>query len=195
MVPADVQGLEVACDDQMIDPGDFGRALPFDPGPHTVFAGAPGRNPWNQNVVLVARQTVNVAVPILPVDSSTVPRPTLVRRGGTQRTLALITGGVGLAGLAVGTAFGILAIADHHTAHQVCPLPSEGCDSTGVSDWRNAVTAGDVSTAGFIVGGVGAAAGLTLFFTAPKDTKREAGFVLRPELGFGPRSMTLRGTW
>ena len=195
-IPLDVPGLEVSFDDKPIGHDDLGRPLPFDPGAHTVSAKALARLAWRQSVPLVAGQTVVVEVPELAVDPSVVT-PVLVRRGGTQRTVALITGGVGLAGLAVGTAFGILAIGEHNTAFSACPAPSTGCTqaSGGVGDWQNAVTAGNVSTAGFIVGGVVLAAGVTLFLTAPKGTSREAGVALRPEVGPGAGSLTLRGTW
>jgi hypothetical protein len=199
-IPLDVPGLEVSCDDKPFERGDLGRPLPFDPGAHTVSATALARLPWRQSVQLVAGQTVEVAVPELLADPSVVT-PVLVRRGGTQRTVALVTGGVGLAGVAVGAAFGILAIGDHSTAHNLCGSPTSngppasGCSSTGVTDWSNAVTAGNVSTAGFIVGGVALAAGVTLFLTAPKGMSRESGLLLRPEVGPGAGSLSLRGTW
>jgi len=190
----EVPGLEVSCDAKRIEHDDLGRGLAFDPGTHTVTAKAPARLPWSQTLQLVAGQTTVVAVPELAVDPNAVP-PVVVRRGGTQRTLALITGGVGLAGLAVGTAFGVLSISDHSTASKACPSFVCTAASGGVSDWQNAMTAGNVSTAGFIVGGVVLAAGVTLFLTAPKDATREASVAIRPAVGPGTGSLTVLGSF
>jgi hypothetical protein len=151
--------------------------------------------PWQKSVELVPGETVDLAVPELAPDPSVVTPS--AHRGSTQRTVGFITGGVGLAGLVLGTAFGILAVADHNTANGVCP--SAKCttaNSPGFSDWQDAVTAGNVSTVAFVAGGVALAAGVTLFLIAPKEAGREAAsLAIRPGVAPGAGSLLLLGTW
>jgi hypothetical protein len=54
------------------------------------------------------------------------------------------------------------------------------------------MTFGNVSTITFIVGGVGLAAGITLFLTAPRATESHAPTA---ELRVGPGHVALLGTW
>jgi hypothetical protein len=65
------------------------------------------------------------------------------------------------------------------------------CDVTGVAQRDNAITAGNISTAGFIAGGVLGAAGVVLVLTAPRAAQPG------PQVGvgfYGPR-VGIGGTW
>jgi hypothetical protein len=59
-----------------------------------------------------------------------------------------------------------------------------------VSAWSSAVSAGNASTVGFIVGGVGAAGAAVLWFTAPG-----ASAAASPQVGVGPGMLEVRGAW
>jgi hypothetical protein len=206
---ADFPGLVLSCDDKPIDKSDFGRALPFDPGSHLVSASAAGRLPWKVRVILghegkalTVPMLIAAAAPPLPPAATS---PTL----GTQRTLALVSGGAGVVGIAVGSVFGILSIVQHNTYTSDCAIvgdtctgknPSGGASATaGASASSSAVTFGNVSTVGFIVGGVGVAGALVLWFTAPKrEGSRPStltGVDLVPSVGPRSGSMTLRAVW
>jgi hypothetical protein len=100
--------------------------------------------------------------------------------------------GVGVVGVAVGASAGILALVDKNNAFgkgcvgNVCP-------TTAHNDLQSARTAADVSTAGFIVGGVGVAVGVVALLlsgpsVAPAPT---AGLRVVPTLG--PGAIGMRG--
>jgi len=94
--------------------------------------------------------------------------------GRDRRMLGLVTGGVGVVGLAVGTVFGVRAmgIGDQYSE-------ADGCVSVGgtkrcpdgerVSQQDDARTSATVSTVAFVAGGVLVAAGAVLYLTAPKS--------------------------
>jgi len=96
-------------------------------------------------------------------------------------------GGVGVAGLAVGTIFGLQSMSKHDDAAAKCPGACS--DQAGVDLWNDARSAGNISTIGFVVGGVGLATGAVLWLTA-KPTRTTA---LRAEVG--PATVQIRGTW
>jgi hypothetical protein len=103
--------------------------------------------------------------------------------GGTQRVLGLVAGGVGVAGLALGTVFGVLASSSFSAAKKDCPMHPT-CTSTqqnAVDEQKTASGDATISTVGFIAGGVLAATGAVLFFTAPKASSPQVGVVVRPD--------------
>jgi hypothetical protein len=97
------------------------------------------------------------------VDGASQPAP-----GTTQRTWGWVGVGLGAAGLAVGTIGGFVLGSKHSS------LLNDGCSSTtcvgsnyndrvdSYNSWRT------ISTAGFVVGGLGTAVGITLLLTSPK---------------------------
>lgn len=88
---------------------------------------------------------------------------------GTWQTVGAIVGGVGIVGLGVGTAFGVIASSDKSNAH---------CDSNGYCQsgpLNDAHTHANISTAGFIAGGVLAAAGVGLILFGPKGKSVQVG--------------------
>jgi len=201
---AAVQGLEILRDGARIGDAQRGVPIPADQGEHTVAATASGHVPW-QTVVAVTGEgaTVTVNVPALakegpPVPATLVaappPEPAPAKKEssgglGTQRTAALIAGGVGVVGLGIGTVFGFKSMAAHDEAEKYC----QGIDCTdprGVTAGNDAYAAGNVATVAMLIGAAGVGAGLALWFTAP-DPKRgpEARLVV------GPGSAFVRGTW
>lgn len=100
------------------------------------------------------------------------PQSDQTRSSGSQRTFGFVALGVGGAGLIVGGVTGLLAMNKHSSLESQCPnglCPKD--QSAALNSYR---TLGTVSTVGFIVAGVGAAAGLTLILTAPKESKAHA---------------------
>lgn len=210
------EGLVVQRDGAPTVPTEWGTAIPADPGTHTISAIAPGKKPWSGTVVVPpeAGSTAHVAVPELapepaePVASSaplravetTSPstsglpsaKPPRSHAGlGAQQVLAIASGVIGLAGVGVGTYYGLDSLAKHNDAHEVCPGPT--CATTiGTNDWHEATTTGNIATIGFIVGGVGIAGGLALWFTAPGP---ERAGTPTAQIEVAPRMIRLRGTW
>jgi hypothetical protein len=162
-------GLEVRIDAHALTPAELESSYAVDPGAHTVTASANERKPWTGQVTGKPSATTEVRVPELEVvvapalDLGMAPEP----RGGTQRTIALIVGGVGIAGLAVGGVAGVMAISKHDDAKARCEDPKRCPDAESAALWTDATSAGTVSTIGFVAGGVALAGAAVLWFTAP----------------------------
>lgn len=115
------------------------------------------------------------------------PRPPLHEQGGpsssSRDTWTLVAGGVGLAGVALGTYMGLHAMDLSSQRDDVCPEPT--CPTArGVELDRDARRAATWSDVGFGVGIAGLGAAAVLWFTRPGDApESHAGVVLR----VGPR--------
>jgi hypothetical protein len=202
---AAVAGLEVFRDGEKVPAAAWGAPMPVDPGEHEVSATAPGRKRWSEKkAVTGAAAKVSFAVPALQEDpraaASITPAPAPAgapapdgssppdeapSSWSTQRTFALVAGGVGVAGAVVGAVFGLQAMSKKDEADAACP--SVRCsDAAAVQTSQDALTAGTISTIGFVVAGVGLAGGTVLWLTAPKTTT---------QVGLGPGLVQMRGTW
>ncbi len=101
---------------------------------------------------------------------------------------AYIAFGVGVAGVGVGAVTGVLALGKKSSLDTACGPSKTGCPSTSQSDIDSAKTFGTVSTIGFIVGGVGVAAGIVLLLTEGSSSNATAtvGSVhVTPDIGAG----------
>jgi hypothetical protein len=131
------------------------------------------------------------AVPVRPVPLAAAPTaPPEPGHGlGTQRAVALVVAGVGVAGVAAGAALGVVTIGKKHDAMNECP--QDPCLTQHGSDlWSSATTSGNVATALLAVGGAALATGAVLWFTArPSDEEASA------QVGIGPGTLQLRGSW
>lgn len=142
-----------------------------DPGQHTLLATASGREPWQASFGIVAKQRLQLR--LFPADAPAVPAVAPPRsQGTTQRRIAVGVGAVGVLALAAGTVAGIVAVGKHGTANDLCAEPKRCGSHDGVSAWNDATTAGNVSTAALIGGGVVLAAGVVLWLAAPRALTR-----------------------
>ncbi len=206
----DVAQVAVKLDGSTVEPEKRGAALPLDPGQHTFVFEAPGRPSVSRTFVVtegergrrerVVLEAVAViapaARPATPVAGESAP-PTHQEEAsglGTRRTIALAMGGVGIAGLAAGTVFGVLAMGKKDAQVEAC-ASSAVCTPTGhevaLSAHTSAQTFGAISTTGFVLGGLLVAAGATLFFTAPSETSTTRS---RSALFFAPSVSSNGGT-
>jgi tetratricopeptide (TPR) repeat protein len=197
-----VSGLEITRDGERVGTAQWGVPIPADAGEHRVAASAPGRESW-QSVVVVKGPggTFAATVPALapaggvaPVAVNAEPAPVAAAESarpagglGTQRIVALTAGGVGVVGVVVGSIFGLKSKSDHDEAEKYCD-GSRCTDPRGVSAGNAAHSAGNVSTVAMIIGGVGLAAGVTLWLTAPKAPATAA-------LQLAPGSVHLQGSF
>jgi serine/threonine-protein kinase len=198
-----IAGLEVHRDGTIVRPAEWGTAVAVDPGSHVIAATAPGHKAW-QATVNLRDKSETVIVPELEVlppakaakaDETKEGATTKEARGPadsaetnagqTQRTVALIAGGVGVVGVAVGTVFGLRSKSAHEDAAAYCS-GTVCTDPRGIELSNKARSSGNVSTAAFIVGGVGLAAASVLWFTAPHS---------KVEVGLGIGTMQVAGTW
>ncbi|HSY24637.1 MAG TPA: hypothetical protein VK841_21070 [Polyangiaceae bacterium] len=173
---------KVTIDDRPIKSEALGIAFFVDPGPHTIVASAAGFNPETRTFTATEGKSESVAIPLTAAPVAAVPPPGLGSAPPPNNPPAADTGaeatpnhvpafvafGVGAAGLVTGIITGVLAIGKHDDLSKACM--STTCDPSQQSNIDSYHTLGIVSTVGFVVAGVGAAAGVTLWVAMPKTS-------------------------
>lgn len=183
---ARLPGFEVRRDGELVGDGQWGSALPVDPGWHKIEVKATGRKSWSTSVrIEVGSSSTSVDVPVLelaPADPAAAPP-----FWSGQRIAGASVGGVGVVGLVVASVFGARAMSRMSASKQSCTpaQPADICDAAGLAARHDAKTAGTISTASFVVGGLAAAAGVVVFFTAPSSSSTSSSTTT----GRGPRLM------
>jgi hypothetical protein len=192
---ADVAAVKVTMDGETLATALDGVPLPVDPGSHAFTFEMAGQAPVTKTFVIQEgqhdrRETVLFGAPVMiPVVATAAPDSSSSSGGlGTQRTLAIVAGGLGVVGLGVGTAFGIVALSQKSGAETACPSSSCATEA-GSNKWSQAATSGNVSTVALIVGGVGIAGAAVLWLTAPGA---QSGTT---QVGIGPGVVEVKGTW
>jgi hypothetical protein len=127
-----------------------------------------------------------------------IEQPATTGGMGTQRVFGLVSGGIGLAGVALGSVFGALTIAQKNQQNIDC-ASSTSCTShaNALGDHSTGMTNGTVSTAAFIAGGALLVGGALLFFTGGPAAEQlpTTGMVVVPSVGPGGGGMLLRGAF
>jgi hypothetical protein len=93
---------------------------------------------------------------------------------GTQKTLAIVGGGVGVVGVALGAWFGAFAASSQSKEKSDCGAGACNDPRQATEDYNTARTDALVSTIAFVMGGAALAAGGVLWFTAPADHPPES---------------------
>ena len=162
----------------------LGVTLPVEPGRHTVQASAAGKKTWTTMLDVEAGATpTSVVIPQLEDAPAPTPPPTLTPAPapapdlahappsapaptstapprGPWRTVGLIAGGVGLAAIAGGAAFGIDALRKRDDAH----CPANACpDAAAAASLQSAKTSANWSSALFATGAALVAGGVVLW--------------------------------
>jgi hypothetical protein len=188
-------------------------------GKHRIEATAPDSKPWSSVVVAEASNTASVTVPALeaaPAGASTAVEPapepqsssnassSLVSDEGEgatswngQRTLALVFGGVSIAGGVFALVEGLRFQDKAESAKEECP---DRCDDPELS--RANVLRDEASqarTLGFVGGAIGGAAlitGVVLWVTAGDGSAGSANDVLiQPVVGGNDAGVFVRGVF
>jgi hypothetical protein len=205
-----VPGLDLKRDGIAVGHAELGVALPVDPGPHVIEATAPGKKPFSAKLDVApkqadARMTVTlenepeavVAPP--PVAPAPLPPAAPVMppesHGSAQKTVGIAVGVVGLAGLGVGSLFGVIAKSKNDQAlePQNCRT-STLCTQAGLDLTSDAKGAATVSTIAFVAGGVVTATGLVLLLTAPRSSSATAVRVV-PLLAGPTKGLAIDAVW
>jgi len=200
-VVIEVEGPEralVTIDGTPVPKVALGVRMPVDPGPHVLRAMSTGYAPGEMTVTAQEGKVEQVILELQPFESpkpvaaptaktaakpETVGKPAQVspkgallsgKKGnpagwGTQKTLGVVALQVGGMGVVLGVVTGIMAMNKHGELVDACP--GDVCPRGRQSTLGSYRTLGALSTVGFIVGAVGAAAGATLLLTAPKAHK------------------------
>jgi hypothetical protein len=222
---ADLVNVRVSVDGQPLVTRLDGQAVAVNPGTHTfLFDGPNGSRVERQALIKEGEKNQGLAVvmtlsrssppppappvqapaaptegPVSPAPSS--PSPDQPSSGGgwsrgTAHTWGFVSGGVGIAGIGAGVAFGLLSVSAWSSAKSSCGgSPSQCTDvSSGQSHRSTAESDATISTVGFIAGGVLLAAGAVIFFTGHEEAESHAASLAAvPSVGPGQAGLSLIG--
>jgi hypothetical protein len=200
----EADALTVLLDGTSIPPGLRGIPTPVDAGNHRLEASGLGKKPWSSAFTVKSAATTPMLVPVLesaPAQPAADAAKTTSqgqtasaepRDGKSQRTVALIVGGVGVAGVAVGTVFGLMANANNSKADPLCST-SDHCTDEGKSYVDTAHSQATVSTVAFAIGGAGLLGGTILWLTAPRAQERGPSVGVVPTVGPDGAGLFARG--
>ena len=202
-----------------------GSSIAIDPGQHTFRFEALGQTPVEKAFVIQEgekerRERIEfgsgaplkaaepppqspTAMPSLHTPTSEPPAPpqappsegALGSGLGRQKILGLVAGGVGVAGVVVGSVFGLMASSKWSTAKSDC---GAGCGPNDRAQTEKSDANGMATTAtiAFVAGGVLVGTGLALYLTAPKNSTTEAVAVrVAPSIGPGVTGLNLVGSF
>ncbi len=183
VVVKDTPGVVVKRAGEDLGRGSWGVPLPVDPGDVTVTASAPGYDSFTKTVKLAKGEKATIEVPELgkpaatapatiaaPVEapkedpSSTMPPADHGESSSPQKPIGIALMGVGAAGIVVGSIFGAMTMSTWSKSEAECP--GGRCTQKAKDYASDASTYGTISTIGFVAGGILAAGGALLFFTA-----------------------------
>jgi hypothetical protein len=195
---SDIPEPQVVLDEHPINSASLGVRRSIDPGAHVLRATAEGYKPGELKFTVVEGGTasaplslekdmtapVAAAAVVTPAGAMTSPSADVgtTKPSSTRKLLPWIGFGVGAVGLGLGAVTGIIAISKHSTLSDEC---KNGCGPNQQSDLSAYHTMGTLSTVGFIIAGVGAAAGVVLLVTEPKSPPPATAFHVTPVIGLG----------
>lgn len=167
---ANITGVEVRDNDNVVNPPLWGQPLPLDPGKHTITATAPGRRKWEKVVLLKEGAAETVAIgELAPVEAP----------GLSSRHIGAITlGSAGVVSIVVGSVFGLRARTkwrDDVVAKSCIGGVVTQCDLEDAErrvEQSGARTDATISTVGFVVGGA-ALAGAAVLALWPREKHPE----------------------
>lgn len=129
-------GVVVRRDGVPVDAALVGTAVPMDAGTHTIEATAAGKLPWRTSVETKNGTTTVVTIPELEPDSEAPPAalptpgpPPEERSSPTSWTTGVVVGSVGMAVLAAGGVFGVLAMTKSAAAKDKCSATTNAAAS------------------------------------------------------------------
>ncbi|WP_156040920.1 hypothetical protein [Chondromyces apiculatus] len=189
----------------------LGMALPLDPGEHVVTTRV-GEGPVvEQRVTLAAGEKRVLEIQVKRAEKASPPAPAAVPKPRVtmetpvelgsgamsgRRIGALVAGGVGVAGLALGGVTGLMALSKKSVVQEHCT--GAVCDPEGKEAADAAKVPGVLSTVGFGVGAVGIATGLVLWLTEPSSTKvggTKRGMQAMVDAGPEGAALGVKGVW
>jgi hypothetical protein len=202
--------IKVSIDGKLLVEKIDGRAIEVNPGTYTFTFEAPDGTKVEKQVVVAEgekdkRVTATVARPVAVVSTATPPPSTTLSAAsapsasppvespprtsfGRWKIVGIVTAGVGVVGLGLGSVFGLMASSNKSSA---------GCNSNSVCPNQNAVNTlssarsdGNLATVFFVAGAVLAAGGIMTWALAPNSSVQVA-----PSLGTNMAGATLRGAW
>jgi hypothetical protein len=217
VVPEPAPDAKIFRDDQEVGKAAWGTAMPVDPGEHVIRVTAEGKKDWTQDVkVPQTSRTFSVTVPPLEALPAAQPSSSPDKQevvsdtssphdngssggGGGSKAPALVIGGIGIAGLAVGTVFAVQGYNDNQQALKLCHVGESGDDCPNkpehdkhdqlVSDAKRELLVGWIAIG---VGGAAVVTSAVLLLTGGESNDR-AAFDLAPLWLTGGAGATVSG--
>lgn len=189
--------LVVERNGEELSSGAWGIPLPLDAGTYRITARAPGHGSFEGTANVRDGEQSTFEIPPLSSTAEPTPAPTssagasASEPGSSQRTWGYVVGGVGVLGIGVGSALGILAISKNDESKQHCDTSdATRCSQTGVDLRNEALGYATGSTIGWAVGAAALVTGAVLILTAPSANTEIAA---APTWGGG--SLVFRGSF
>ncbi len=191
---AEMPGLEVRRDGELVSSVQFGLASPIDGGKHQIVATAPGHKAFEwSGEIAEQRGVVMVTVPKLetsqattPIASSTTTTPVATSTAtvvatvtavptattppepsgglGGGKIAGLVIGAVGLAALGIGTTLGVVAKGNYDATTTTNKCTDSGCPDQAGVDARNSAKGLADASTGVFIGGAVALVGGVVLF-------------------------------
>lgn len=178
--------VEVRRGAAIVGPGQWGTAVPVDPGPVVVRATAAGKRAVEVRVTVDQPGTTKVVVVPEPADAGGPSAPAPAPSSGSPiRTAGWIGVGVGAAGVAASGVIGLLAKSKYDDSTASCSPSGDCTDPRDVAGRHDARSQANVATIVFVGAAVVAVAGVVMVLVAPKSAR--AGVVSPLDLGLGGR--------
>jgi len=185
----DVSAVSVTMDRQPVAAKLSGAAIAVDPGEHLFVFEAEGLPRTEKSLVLhegeKGRRERIVLVAAQPTPTSAAQPAT---GGRTPPVLAIVAGGIGVAGLVVGAATALAATSKHATLQGECAGSTCAPSAQGDLDSFHALRT--VSAVGYVVGALGIVGGAALWYLAPSRPSDTSA-----RLWVGPASVGVMGAF
>lgn len=194
-VQRSLPGQSVLIDEFALGEGALGVAVPIDPGAHRITASAPGHRTWTTTVLIESAEQRTLDLPTLEPEAAAAlaPLPAAMEPPSSAPIVGWIVGGAGVAGLAVGTAFGLSSLASYREADEQCPSHLQ-CNDAAIAERRQAQSKAWGATIAFGVGLAAAATGAYLILSSAPTAPREKVHTAQPRNHAAGTWLILRAT-
>jgi hypothetical protein len=211
-------GLQVLRDGVVVTAEELGLPSPVDPGDHAVVVSSPGHatqtftahvGPEAPNATIridaldapaspgPVPEPTPTSIPQPPPPATTLPvipeSPPPADRGVTRRYIGIGVGALGVAGIVVGSVFGVVVKQKFDQTNVSECNATDHCTTPGLAGRKDAEHAATASDVGFTIGAVLVAGGVVLYLTAPKPSA--TGVVLAPAPMVGGGGALLRANF
>jgi len=164
-------GTTVKIGETEVPQAQWGKPFPVEPGTVEASAQSGGQSIGQQTLTLAAGDKRDLAFDAKPAIATPAEVADTSGKKSSLRPIAYVAGGVGLVGLGMFTAFGLMSQSTYSDLKDNCgtgPCPASFSDQ--ISTGKTQQTLANV---GLVVGIVGAAAGVTLFVLSSKSSKSD----------------------